>query len=97
MSNEHQIFQTTVEQDPQFEAFVKDVTPADQVQQVWLSEFFLILKILWELFQLMKSLGWFDRWLKVRAVRRAMRYHPNLREDKLKAIKDEILIKVNRH
>lgn len=101
--NEQQGYLTAIEQDPEFDAFIESVTPHEEIQQVWMAEFFLILKILWELFQLMKGLGWFDKWLKVRKVRRAMKLPmpkegeagTNFRMLALQKIKDDLVVQVS--
>lgn len=73
--------------DLQFRAFVNSVSPKNPsgVQPVFLAELFLVLKILWEIYQWMKGKGWFSKWLLARKVRAAMT--PVRVEDKEDALK----------
>lgn len=70
----HQELVVQTRQDSEFASWVDEVSPRVRgVQPVFFAELFLILQILWEIYSWMKKLGWFDRWLKTLAVKRAMR------------------------
>lgn len=73
--DDHQGFVQTVQEDKEFSRWVDDVSPRSPsgVQQVWIAELFLVLKILWEIYQILKALGWFKGWWETRKVKRAMR------------------------
>lgn len=58
----------------EFEYFVITVTPAGQVQKVWLAEAIAILKLLWEIYQLLKDKGCFARRVAVSRTKKAMAF-----------------------
>jgi Na+/H+ antiporter NhaD/arsenite permease-like protein len=79
----HEDFVAVVANDEGFQLFVADVTPEDEIQQVWLAEAIALLKLLWEIYQILKALGVFDfisKWLLTRKTKRAMRVLPFQRE-----------------
>lgn len=71
----------------QFGHFVDDVTPKEAIQQV--ISIGTILAILWQVFQILKDLGFFKKWLAVRKVRAAMAL-PGDREANLQAVLDKL-------
>ena len=79
--------ETHYQHEPGFYDFVSGVTPKDEVKKVWLGEVLLILKALWELYQLLKQLGIFTRWVATRKIRTAMRVDEQLRLAALDRIK----------
>lgn len=64
-----------VKQDGEFQRFVDNVSPknAHGQQPVFFAELMLILKILWEIYSIMKNLGFFAKWWETMKVKRAMR------------------------
>jgi hypothetical protein len=81
---------TSYQNDKQFEKFVRSVTPKDQVEEVWLGTVLAILKALWELYQILKALGFFDRWLLRREIKAVMNnYVGEWRLEQLRAVKEK--------
>lgn len=71
----HEGFVLHVRQDPMFREFLDTVAPKEKdsgIQKVWLSELFLILKILWEIYNVLKGMGWFTKWWTTIKLKRAM-------------------------
>ena len=70
----HADYLGAAELEPGFQRFVDDVSPrtADGVQPVFWAEFFLVLKILWEIYQLLKARGWFQKWLTKVRIKKAL-------------------------
>ena len=70
---DHVAFVQTVQSDVQFNSWVKEVSPeVVGIQRVWLQELFLILKILWEIYQLLRKYGIIKFWWETRKVTRAL-------------------------
>lgn len=70
----HVQFVQVLQQDAEFNKFVDNVSPRVQgIQQVWIAELFMVLKLLWEVFQILKGLGFFKGWFETRKVKKAMR------------------------
>jgi hypothetical protein len=85
----HEDFVAVVAEDSGFKLFVADVTPEDDIQQVWLAEAIAILKLLWEVYQILKALGVFEfisKWFLTRKTKRAMRVLPYRREQALQQV-----------
>lgn len=61
-------------EDSEFHNFLVAVTPEGEVQQVWLSEAIAILRLLWEIYQLLKGKGCFARRVAVARTRKAMAF-----------------------
>ncbi len=83
--------ETNYQEDAGFKAFVQKVTPAGEVEQVWLGTVLAILELLWKLYQIGKSLGWWSR-LKLRwATEGVMTQYayPTWREVELKALAEK--------
>jgi hypothetical protein len=61
--------------DPAFKQFVDEVSPRTVrgIQPVFIAEFFTILQILWEIYQILKKLGVFSAWFQKRQVRLALK------------------------
>lgn len=100
----HEVFLQVVQSDADFTAWVDSVSPrvsvapsVPAIQQVWIAELFLVLKILWEIYQILKAKGWFKAWFETRKVKRAMR---NLRtadkEIALMKVRDGLTHQVSR-
>lgn len=71
---DHEAFVQTVQEDGSFTKWVDSVSPRKAgVQQVFIAELFLVLQILWEIYQIMKKFGFFKAWFETMKVRRAMR------------------------
>lgn len=89
-------FVQVVQTDPEFVKFVEDVSPRlDGVQQVWIAELFLVLKILWEIYQILKGLGFFKKWFETRKVKKAMRLEKvALKETALMHVRDSLTVPV---
>jgi hypothetical protein len=68
-------FTTTVVQVKGFRQFVDGVSPRAKngVQPVFLAEAFLVLQILWEIYQFVKKMGWLEAFFAKRKVKQAMR------------------------
>lgn len=83
--------ETNYQEDAGFKAFVQKVTPAGEVEQVWLGTVLAILELLWKLYQIGKSLGWWSRFKLRLAAREVMvRYSlPTWREAELKALAEK--------
>lgn len=76
--------------DDGFRAFVDEVNPRDSdgIQKVWISEAFLIIKILWELYNVLKELGWFSALFAKWRIKKAMKLPTEIqREAALNAVK----------
>lgn len=70
----HVQFVQVMQQDEDFKKFVDNVSPrVEGIQQVWIAELFMVLKLLWEIYQILKGLGFFKGWLETRKVKRAMK------------------------
>lgn len=71
---DHEAFVQTVQEDDSFTKWVDGVSPRKAgVQQVFIAELFLVLQILWEIYQILKKLGFFSAWFQTMKVKRAMR------------------------
>lgn len=83
--------ETNYQNDAGFKAFVEKVTPKGEVEQVWLGTVLAILELLWKLYQIGKSLGWWSRFKLRAATREVMvRYaYPTWREAELKALAEK--------
>lgn len=84
----HQQFVEFSDHDPKFREFVDSVSPRENgVQPVFFAELFLILKILWEVYTILKGLGFFSKWFTTMRVRAAMKVkNIDERERRLQAI-----------
>lgn len=92
----HEDFVLVVSQDDGFRLFVAEVTPEGQVQQVWLAEAIALLKLLWEIYQILKALGFFDwiaKFFAVRKTKKAMRVILPYREAAVAKVRDELKAK----
>ena len=70
----HLTFVQNVQASKGFMKFVDGVSPrVAGVQPVFIEELFLILQYLWEIYQILKSLGFFKAWFETMKVKRAMR------------------------
>lgn len=60
-------------QDPGFLKFVEQISPPKNgIREVFLPDLLTVLKLLWEIYTILKSLGFFSRWLKTRELKRIM-------------------------
>lgn len=90
--NEYEFFVSNAKDDAGFSAFVEKVSPNGQVQQVWIAELFLVLKILWEIYSILKKFGFFAAWWETRKVKAAMRsLSVREKEHKLSQIRNGLL------
>ncbi len=61
--------------DIRFMAFVEEVAPRQKPgkQPVFFEELFLVLKILWAIYEILKARGWFSRFMAKKQIKQAMR------------------------
>jgi hypothetical protein len=75
-----------------FRRFLREVSmqAPDGELEVLYEEFFPVLKLLWTLYNIVKEMGWFQRFFATRAVRAALRdnEYPESQEQALIAIAD---------
>lgn len=73
--SEQESFVKVAQADAGFQKFLDTVSPRrpDGVQEVFIAELFLILQILWEIYQILKRLGFFKAWFQTIKVKAAMK------------------------
>lgn len=89
----HDEFVAVVQEDQGFLKFVREVSHDGDVQQVFLAEALVILKALWEIYQILQALGFFDwlaKWWATRKVRKAMHVVLPFREQAVLKVTEEI-------
>jgi hypothetical protein len=81
--NTHKEFLLRAQYDIRFMAFVEDVSPRNHAgkQPVFFEELFLVLKILWAIYEILKSRGWFSKWLAKKQVREAMKLETTIAKE----------------
>lgn len=90
----HVQFVTVVQADPAFAKWVDGVSPrVSGIQQVWVAELFFVLKLLWEIYQILKGRGFFSAWFQTRKVRIAMRGKTVAeKEEALSKVRNDLLV-----
>lgn len=91
--HDHEAFVQTVQEDGEFTKWVDSVSPRKAgVQPVFIAELFLVLQILWEIYQMLKKFGFFSAWFQTMKVRRAMkREEVKDKEIYLKKVRDGLV------
>jgi hypothetical protein len=65
-----QVLTTAQMDDPEFQKFLVKVTPPGQVRKVWIGT---VIMILYYIFKVLETLGFFEKFLLMRRVKKAMK------------------------
>lgn len=91
---DHESFVQTVQADDGFKKWAEGVSPeVAGIRKVWLKEFFLVLQLLWEVYQILRKNGFIKFWWETRKVRRALTKMVIVEQEKaLISIRDGLIV-----
>ena len=84
-------------QDAGFNLFVDDVSPRDArgAQPVFFAELYLVLQVLWQIYQFLDKMGFFKKFFTVLRVKRAMKKGtPAAKQEALEVLRDGLVVPV---